>query len=420
MNKPPVDPAALAHSRQAFLAGDRDAARRGILPRPVIGASWHRMLRSGLDPERGNPAALLDADELEHRRRATRIGEVLDTLREGLSALCHAGSRLLVVCDADGHVLWRDGSRAMCRAADRLTLTEGACWAEEVTGTNAIGTALVARGPVQVHSAEHFVRALHPLTCAAAPLHDPRDGRLIGAVDVTCPAAARPPATTLALVTAVARVAEGELRLRHWQSVDRLRSVAAPILARIGGRAYAVDRDGWTAAVTGTAPVERIALPDAPVPGEVWLPSLGRCVLEPLPGGWLVRPAPGGGEPGAVGRILVDLSAPRSWSVSVHGPCGSWTRSLSPRHAELLLALALRPEGSTAAQLAADLFGDASRAGTVRAELSRLRRQLSSVLAQRPYRFADTARVRLRRPADPLDLLPFSTAPVVLAARAAG
>jgi hypothetical protein len=42
------------------------------------------------------------------------------------------------------------------------------------------------------------------------------------------------------------------------------------------------------------------------------------------------------------------------------------------------------------------------------------------VLAHRPYRFADEADVRLLRPADPLELLPFSIAPAVIAAREAG
>ncbi len=423
MNQQSAGSAAPAH--EAIPTGRRLPPRGGphprtrCQPRPVICESWHRGLRDGIDPDRVGPSERWSADELETRRRTTRLGEVLPTLRDGLVSLSDAESHLLVVGDPDGRVLWRDGSRALRRAADLLGFVEGSCWAEDVAGTNAIGTALVTRTPVRVDSAEHFVRALHPLSCDAAPLHDPRDGRLLGVVGVTSRAGTRQPAV-LALVTAVARVAEGELRLRHWRSVDRLRSLAAPLLARIDGQAIAVDQDGWTAAVTGRPPVGRIALPGCLTAGEAWLPSLGRCVLEPLPGGWLIRVAavPDQG-PGTVSRVVVDLCGPRSWSVGVHGPSGSWTRPLSPRHAELLLALALRRDGSTASQLAADLFGDASRAVTVRAELSRLRRHLTGVLAHRPYRFADGTDVELLCPADPLDLLPFSTAPVVLAERSA-
>ncbi|WP_344184256.1 GAF domain-containing protein [Streptantibioticus ferralitis] len=415
MNQQPADPVVLTQARDAALAGRQPSGE----PRPLIGDSWHRMLRTGVDPERGNHLGFLPLDEIEHRRRTSPLGEVLPTLHESLRSVTETGCHLVVVTDADGRVLWRAGSPAVRRSADRLELVEGAAWAEEVAGTNGIGTALVTRRPVQVHSTEHYVRALHQLTCAAAPLHDPRDGRLLGAVDVTCPAATTHPAT-LALVSAVARVAEGELRLRHWESVERLRSAAAPVLARLDGQAVAVDRDGWTAAITGLPPMDRVALPDSPMAGETWLPSLGQCVLEPLPGGWLVRvgPAPKR-ETAAPSRVTLDLTCARSWTVTVSGPSGSWSQRLSPRHAELLFALAVHRCGRSAAQLAADLFGDATREVTVRAELSRLRRNLAGVLAHRPYRFADEVAVGLLRPDDPVDLLPFSSAPVVRAARGA-
>nr|WP_269856662.1 GAF domain-containing protein [Streptomyces sp. RPT161] len=375
------------------------------------------MLHTAVDPDRVNHTGFLPLDEIEHRRRTSPLGEVLPTLRESLRSIAESGCHIVVVTDADGRVLWRAGSPAMRRSADRFELVEGAAWTEDVAGTNGIGTALVTGHPVQVHSTEHYVRALHQLTCAAAPLHDPRDGRLLGVVDVTCPAATTHP-TTLALVSAVARVAEGELRIRHWESVERLRTAAAPLLARLDGQAVAVDRDGWTAAITGLPPMDRVALPEAPMAGEAWLPSLGRCVLEPLPGGWLVRVGPARRrDTAAPSRVILNLTCARSWTVTVSGPSGSWSQRLSPRHAELLFALAMRREGSSAAQLAADLFGDATREVTVRAELSRLRRNLAGVLAHRPYRFADEIAVELLRPENRLDLLPFSTAPVVRAAR---
>ncbi|KPC83813.1 hypothetical protein ADL35_17340, partial [Streptomyces sp. NRRL WC-3753] len=64
----------------------------------------------------------------------------------------------------------------------------------------------------------------------------------------------------LKLVESVAKLAEAELRARHLRGLDRLRSVAAPLLARIGGRAVAVDEEGWVAAVTGMPPVDRLPL----------------------------------------------------------------------------------------------------------------------------------------------------------------
>jgi hypothetical protein len=340
---------------------------------------------------------------------------MLPLLRDSLRPAAYADGHMMLISDSEGRVLWRDGDMAARRSADRYGIVHGSSWAEEAAGTNAIGTALVTRRPVQVSATEHFVRTLRWLYCAAAPLHDPRDGRLLGAVNVTGPAAGLQPAA-LALVTAVARVAEGELRARHWAAIDGLRSVAAPLLARVPGRAAVVDPNGWTAAVTGMPPLDRLALPASPKAGPAWLPSLGECALEPLPGGWLVRLAPED-KPSGPSRVVLDVSRSRSWSVTVTGETGSWEHHLSPRHAELLFVLALHRGGRSAAELARDLFDDPNRTVTVRAELSRLRRNLAGVLAHRPYRFADGVDVQLIRPSRPADLLPHSCAPAVVAAR---
>ncbi|MET9624021.1 GAF domain-containing protein [Streptomyces sp. NPDC006464] len=393
-----------------------------IAPRPVIDASWQRMFRLGLDPDQSTSSVLLRRDELEERRRTTVLGEVMRTLSEGLAAMADASLQIMVVTDEQGRVLWREGNLAVMRQANGICLEEGAAWTEHTTGTNAVGTALAMRRPVQVHSAEHYVHTLHRWTCAAAPVHDPRDQRLLGIVDVSGPASTFHPAT-LALVGSVAQLAEAEMRERHLRSIERLRSVAAPILCRVGGRAIAVDTHGWTAAVTGMAPQDRIGLPKSFRAGRVWLPSLGACAVEPLPGGWLLRiddeeRPESGGPVVPASRVVLDLSRPRRWSVAVAGTAGSWTQELSPRHAELLFVLALHRDGRTAAQLAQDVFGDRTRTVTVRAEMSRIRRNLAGVLAHRPYRFSEEVGVEVMRPPHPEDLLPHSTAPAVRAERA--
>ena len=117
--------------------------------------------------------------------------------------------------------------------ADRLGFVEGAHWGESAVGTNAIGTALASHRAVQVFSAEHFLRSHHAWTCAGAPIKDPRTGQVIGVVDVSGPAATVHP-TTIALVDLVARLAESQLREVHDRTLNRLRTVAAPILARVG------------------------------------------------------------------------------------------------------------------------------------------------------------------------------------------
>lgn len=419
---------AAMNAREAtlLLKNIRDAALRGgrapLAPRAEIGASWQRMLREGVDPDRDRRSGLLSPAELEARRGGSPLADLLPLLREGLMSVPGASTgavrHIMVVADADGRVLWREGHPSVLRMADGHGFEPGADWRESTVGTNGVGTALVVRRPVQVHSAEHFVATHHAWTCAGAPITDPRDGRLMGVVDVSGPVTTVHPATLL-LVGSVARLAEAELRNRHLAGLARLRAVAAPMLCRVGGRALAVDRHGWTAAVTGVAPVDRVPVPPSLEAGRGWLPTLGECDVEPLPGGWLVRPldAADARAGGVATRLVLDVSRPRDWTVRVSGAVGCWTRELSPRHAELLYVLAARRDGRTAAQLAEDVFGDRTRTVTVRAEMSRMRRSLGGVLAHRPYRFRDEVEVEVVAPADAGDLLPYSTAPAVVAAR---
>ena len=214
-------------------------------------------------------------------------------LREGLATIADASQQIMVVTDDEGRVLWRQGHTAVLRRAEDIGLEEGAAWAERATGTNAIGTALAARTPVQVHSAEHFV---------ARPAHlDLRGGP--GARPAGRPAAgrrrrqrARPPRfhpATLALVT-LGGAARGERAAGAAPGGDGAAAVGGrAVLCRLAGRALVVDPHGWTAAVTGMPPVDRLALPKSLGRAGCGWPRSAMCTVEPLPGGWLLRVAEG-------------------------------------------------------------------------------------------------------------------------------
>jgi hypothetical protein len=394
--------------------GSRAGARPPPRPRSVIGDSWQRMKARGIDPDSHTPP-VVETGTLEMLRRSSGLMSVLDEVSRSLESLVAEGDNILVVADAKGRVLWRSGSPAVLNNADRLGFIEGADWGENAVGTNAIGTALASHRAVQVFSAEHYLRSHHPWTCAGAPIHDPRTGQVIGVVDVSGPAATIHP-TTVALVDVVARLAESHLREQHDRTLNRLRTVAAPILARIGSPALAVDADGWVAAVDALPPHNRILLPEELTPGRTWLPRLGMCDVEVLPGGWLVRLVEEHADP-TLAQAVLDLSDPDAPAVEMTGQFGSWRHGISLRHAEILLILALHADGRSASELAFDLYGDRSRVVTVRAELSRMRKQFGGLLAAQPYRFAGRVDVSVRFPRDISTLLPSSTAPVIRATR---
>ncbi|MEM7542835.1 MAG: sigma-54-dependent Fis family transcriptional regulator [Pseudomonadota bacterium] len=72
-----------------------------------------------------------------------------------------------------------------CTGTNRQYCGVGRDWSERASGTNAIGTALVAGSPTMVRSVEHFVAAAKIWDCSAAPIRDLSDGSCIGVLDVT-------------------------------------------------------------------------------------------------------------------------------------------------------------------------------------------------------------------------------------------
>lgn len=142
---------------------------------------------------------------------------------------------LMVVTDADGMVLWRAGSRVVRRRADGVGFSDGALWTEQVVGTNAIGTALVEKAPVQLFSAEHYARTLHSWTCTADPVHDPRTGELLGVVNLSGDARTAHP-QTVALVRTAVRLAQADLWRQREVALAGLRAQSGLCSRRCGAR----------------------------------------------------------------------------------------------------------------------------------------------------------------------------------------
>lgn len=393
------DPVALARSleriREAVLSGGSVPA----LPREVISESWRRSLAAKVDPDSHPPTPAFSPDELAEIRDRHPLAAMLPLLRSTLVSLADEAVHVMIVTDAEGNILWREGSPAVRRQADPVGLFEGTRWSETSMGTNAMGTTLVVDAPVQVHSAEHLVHTYHNWTCAAAPVHDPDTGVILGAIDVTGPWHTMHPAL-LSLVTVTAQLAEGQLRARMSAADERLRAKYAPQLARLRGESGALltptgrvlaaqPEDRWPERVDVAA--ERIELADG-----------NQALVEPLPEGYLLRVSRPSRRRPALCLRLLSGSHP---TASLDGR----PLALTTRRAELLALLVLYPEGLTAEQLALHLYGEDGNPTTIRAEIHRLRSRLDGVVQTKPYRLraevdADLNTVRAALHSGHLDL----------------
>jgi signal transduction histidine kinase len=253
-----------------------------IAVRAPVADSWRRSLDAGIDPA-GSRLAPVAADRAEafDRWDVHPLRQAAPLIRECLTSIADESEHLIVVSDASGVLLQLEGNaRVRSQAADSMNFTVGALWSENGAGTNAIGTALAADHAVQIFATEHFIEVVQAWTCAAAPVHDPETGELLGVIDLTGLEKDVHP-HSLAVATTTARAVEGHLRHLMQERDARLRAryhdqITGPgrrALVSPAGRLVADDFRGWP-------PDTRLELP--PGGGDLVLPSGERAVAEPV------------------------------------------------------------------------------------------------------------------------------------------
>ncbi|RSN23402.1 transcriptional regulator [Amycolatopsis sp. WAC 04169] len=389
----PRDPQAYAR----LLKDVHDAVLSGVpaprSPRSIVSASWNRSLAAHVDPDTGVAPLVYDSGEVNGLRDEHPLAPVLPILRQTLVSIADDAEHMMIVTDAAGHILWREGAAGVLRRADDVMLAEGTRWSEDVIGTNAMGTTLATGEPVQIYSAEHLVRTYHGWTCAAAPVRDPETGALLGSIDVSGPLRTVHPAM-LALVTAAAQLAEGQLRARLAMRDERLRAANMTHLEALRGAPGALlSAKGRVLAAESCGDLPS-TVDIRPGGGAVTLPDGRLGTVEPLSEGYLLRLRNRGASRRP--RLALEFLTDGPPSTTVDGREVPFTL----RHAEILTLLALNPGGLSAERLALLLYGESGNPVTVRAEIHRLRTQLGSDIVQtRPYRLsadvdADFLRVR--------------------------
>jgi hypothetical protein len=366
--------------------------------RTPIADSWRRSHAAGVDPSPKHRAPVLaDEDETSARWDVHPLAAALPLIEDSLTAIADESAHLIVVSDAEGILLWIGGNATVrMAAADSMNFTEGALWSENGAGTNAIGTALAADHAVQVFAAEHFNEVVQAWTCAAAPVHDPDTGRLLGIVDLTGKMTTVHP-HSLALALTTARAVESQLRWGLHERDDRLRAryqerietTADPrALVTSSGRVLNAQPEGWLQE-------QRLELPAGG--GELVLNSGRRAFAEPV-----------GHEEAFILRAVAATGAARSrplLKLSLLGrdradaELGGRPIQLSRRHSEVLALLSMRPGGMTGEELTADLYGDLGTSSTTRVEVHRLRKLVDEWIDTDPYRLSrdvesDVARVK--------------------------
>lgn len=382
----------LRRAWERFVGEDGTAGARG-----PIALSWQRSHAAGVDPFRNRIAPILsDADEVSARWAVHPLAAAATLILDCMGEVADEADNVIAVSDADGMLLWVAGNpRARLDVSDAINFAEGTGWSETGAGTNAIGVALATEHAVQVFAAEHFNEPVQAWTCAAAPVHDPDSGEMVGVIDLTGRmSTAHPHSFTAAVATAHAvesylhfAMRERDLRLRSRHG-DVSASGDQAALVTATGRVLADEPLDWLGS-------ERLEVP--PGGGELVLPSGVRAFAEPVghEEAYIVRNVESKRTGRSRPRVRLRLLGRDRAAVDIDGEAVR----LSRRHTELLALLAAHPAGMTSEELAADLYGDAGQPVAARVEVHRLRKVIEGAIETDPYRLvveveSDVGRIR--------------------------
>src|SRR5919107_3291284 len=184
---------AVTTARERFLAGDDRV--RGV--RPEIATSWYRCREQyhvdpGLDRA---PAA--SGQEAEPSTEHTLENEVVFANLGGAAASIapevESLGGVVTVTDGVGRILTVQGDANTLRRARESNMAPWSCWSEWATGTNGMGTALEAPGPVLISGPEHWCTGFDEWVCAGVAVRDAVTRDAVAVLDVSAWRAHLPP-----------------------------------------------------------------------------------------------------------------------------------------------------------------------------------------------------------------------------------
>jgi hypothetical protein len=221
--------------------------------RPEVVISWHRCREQyRVDPHLTEaPVAVAEVDHTpEHDVVFAELGFRAASIAHDVGSL----SGIVTVTDATGRILGEWGDPATLAIATAANLAPWFCWSECATGTNGMGTALEAHGPVLIRGAEHWCQAFHNWVCAGVAVRDVVTREPIAVLNISCWRSELPASAGSWLANAVTKT-QCTLRRRARDSGAELVAAYTQARARSSAALAAVDTAGKVVIADDTASV---------------------------------------------------------------------------------------------------------------------------------------------------------------------
>ncbi|MGD9526998.1 LytTR family transcriptional regulator DNA-binding domain-containing protein [Pseudonocardia sp.] len=238
-----------------FAAWERFVQGEDQVPgvRPEVAISWHRCREQyRVDPHLAEaPVAVSEVDHTpEHDVVFAELGFRAASVAHEVGTV----GGVVTVTDATGRILAEWGDQATLTRANDANLAPWFCWSECAAGTNGMGTALEAHGPVMIRGAEHWCQAFHNWVCAGIAVRDVVTREPIAVLNISRWRSELPASAGAWLANAVTKT-QCLLRRRARDSGAELVAAYAQARARSSTALAAVDTAGKVVIADDTASV---------------------------------------------------------------------------------------------------------------------------------------------------------------------
>jgi len=152
--------------------------------RPEVANSWQRCRNYKVNPYGADDYVVNQLELRERLHQYHHLVKIARSAMENLYCFVRGSGFEIVLSDPHAYLLEVIGDREILSMASKVQLCPGGNWHESAKGTNAIGTAIMEKQPVQILAWEHFCRPNHFLTCSAAPIFDP-EGEMVGVLNIS-------------------------------------------------------------------------------------------------------------------------------------------------------------------------------------------------------------------------------------------
>lgn len=213
--------------------------------RPEILLSWERCFGK-VDPFQKSCRVILSEKETEDLcEKKKELIDISTSVMESLYKLVEGSGCIIALADENACLVRVIGDRDVVEAVNRINFIKGANWSESVMGTNAVGTCIIAKRPIQIYTYEHWGICVQTGVCSSAPISDPDSGQLMGVLDMTVAECEKAHSHTLGMVVAAVGSIEGQIASkRHWVHSQRDDKYKSLIMESISDGLLTIDNSG--------------------------------------------------------------------------------------------------------------------------------------------------------------------------------